>query len=55
MAHILIKFGFACIANKALRDGIIIMGKLVYKYKPQKPRQCLKCQHISLLFAAQCP
>ena len=55
-AHMLAKFSSARTVNKALRDGITVAGKLVYGRKPQQePWRCLKCQHISSHFAAQCP
>ena len=54
-AHILAKFRSARAANAAIRDGIIVVGKLVYGRKPQQePRRCMKCQQIGPHFAAHC-
>ncbi|ETW81099.1 hypothetical protein HETIRDRAFT_27883, partial [Heterobasidion irregulare TC 32-1] len=54
-AHLLAKFKSANAANKAIREGLTIAGKLVYGRKSQQePRRCLKCQQIGQHFAAQC-
>ncbi|ETW79472.1 hypothetical protein HETIRDRAFT_27855, partial [Heterobasidion irregulare TC 32-1] len=54
-AHLLTQFKSANAANKAIREGLTIAGKLVYGRKSQQePRRCLKCQQIGQHFTVQC-
>ncbi|KIJ40740.1 hypothetical protein M422DRAFT_86884, partial [Sphaerobolus stellatus SS14] len=56
VAHLLVKASGAEVANKILRDGMVIKGKRVRGRKmAREPRRCLKCQRIDVPhIAASC-